>query len=261
VTVGSWAWGFYLDRFDLLYSSLGVVYGPGYTAWNITRIDLWVMIAASILLCGMLVVCVFRPNLRIIAGAGGAYVVLYVVGILLLPFLVQKLFVQPNELELETPYLKHNIDFKRKAFNLARIRETKYPALADLTQAQIAENEDTIQNIRLWDWRPLLQTYRQTQEIRLYYQFYNVDVDRYHLPDGYHQVMLSMRELASELPEKARTWVNQYLQFTHGYGIVMSFVSRIVGDGFPEFLLENIPPESSYGLTVSQPAIYYGENM
>jgi uncharacterized membrane protein (UPF0182 family) len=95
----------------------------------------------------------------------------------------------------------------------------------------------------------------------LYYQFYDVDVDRYHLPNGYHQVMLSMRELASELPEKARTWVNQYLQFTHGYGIVMSFVSRIVGNGFPEFLLENIPPESSYGLTVRQPAIYYGENM
>jgi uncharacterized membrane protein (UPF0182 family) len=90
VTVGSWAWGFYLDRFDLLYSSFGVVYGPGYTAWNITRIDLWVMIAASILLCGMLVVCVFRPNLRIIAGAGGAYTVLYIAGILLLPFLVQK---------------------------------------------------------------------------------------------------------------------------------------------------------------------------
>ena len=261
VVAGCWAWGFYIDRLDLLYSSLGVVYGPGYTAWHITRIDLWVMIAASIVLCGILLAGMFRPNLKLIAGAGGTYVVIYIVGILMLPPLVQKFSVQPNELEMETPYLKHNIDFTRKAFNLEKIHETKYPALADLTQSKIAENGDTIQNIRLWDWRPLLQTYRQTQEIRLYYQFYDVDVDRYHLPDGYHQVMLSMRELASELPEKARTWVNQSLQFTHGYGIVMSFVSRIVGDGFPEFLLENIPPESNYGLNVRQPAVYYGENM
>ncbi len=261
VVVASWTWGFYIDRFDLLYSSVGVVYGPGYTAWNITRISLWMMIVASVLLCGLLAASLFRLNLKLIAEAGGAYVALYIIGILLLPALVQKFSVQPNELKLETPYLKHNINFTRKAFDLERIREVKYPALSNLTESQIAKNGDTIQNIRLWDWRPLLQTYRQTQEIRLYYQFYDVDVDRYHLPDGYHQVMLSVRELASELPEKARTWVNQYLQFTHGYGMVMSFVSKIIGDGFPEFLLENIPPESDYGLTVNQPAVYYGERM
>jgi uncharacterized membrane protein (UPF0182 family) len=259
VVVGSWGWGFYLDRFDLLYSSVGVVYGAGYTVWHITRIALSIMIAASVLLCALFAASLFRPKLKLIVSGGSAYIALYIAGIVLLPGLVQKFSVQPNELELETPYLKHNIDFTRKAFNLEPIREVKYPALSDLTQTEIAENGDTIQNIRLWDWRPLLQTYRQTQEIRLYYQFYDVDVDRYHLPDGYHQVMLSARELASELPEKASTWVNEYLQFTHGYGIVMSFVSKVIGDGFPEFLLENIPPESNSGLTVSQPAVYYGE--
>jgi len=105
----------------------------------------------------------------------------------------------------------------------------------------------------------LLQMYQQAQEIRLYYQFYGVDVDRYHLADGYHQVMLSARELSAELPVDAQTWVNQKLQFTHGFGLVMSFVSKTMGGGFPQYVLENIPPESAYGLAVNQPAIYYGE--
>ncbi len=98
--------------------------------------------------------------------------------------------------------------------------------------------------------------YQQTQEIRLYYQFYQADVDRYHLPDGYHQVMLSARELSADLPAKAQTWVNQKLQFTHGYGLAMSFVSKTIGGGFPEYVVENIPPESIYGLNIKQPAIY-----
>ena len=125
----------------------------------------------------------------------------------------------------------------------------------------LARNEDTIQNIRLWDARPLLQTYQQTQAIRLYYQFYNVGVDRYHLADGYHQVMLATRELSPQLPAQAQTWVNQYLQFTHGYDVVMNFVSKKVGGGFPQYLIENVPAEAAYGLNITQPAIYYGESM
>jgi len=191
----------------------------------------------------------------------GAYVALYIIAVLLVPALFQRFMVQPNELARETPYLTNNIAFTRKAYSLDAIQETSYPALADLTSEVIARNQDTIQNIRLWDYRPLLQMYQQAQEIRLYYQFYGVDVDRYHLPDGYHQVMLSSRELSAELPAEAQTWVNQKLQFTHGYGAVMSFVSKTVGGGFPQYVLENIPPESSYGLTINQPSIYYGESM
>ena len=191
----------------------------------------------------------------------GVYIALYVVAILLLPVAFEKFFVQPSELALETPYLKHYIAFTRTAYQLDKIQQTSYPALADLTSAVIARNQDTIQNIRLWDSRPLLQTYQQTQAIRLYYQFYNVGVDRYYLADGYHQVMLSTRELSPELPAQAQTWVNQYLQFTHGYGLVMNFVSKTVGDGFPQYLLENVPAESAYGLNITQPAIYYGESM
>jgi uncharacterized membrane protein (UPF0182 family) len=261
VLVANWGWGFYLDHFELLYSTQGVVYGAGYTADHVTRVAYWLMAGAAAALGALLVLNVFRPRFRAVVIGAGAYVALYVFAVMLLPALFQRFAVQPNELTLETPYLTHNIEFTRKAFNLDSIQETSYPALADLTSDVIARNQDTIQNVRLWDWRPLLQMYQQAQEIRLYYQFYHADVDRYHLPDGYHQVMLSARELSAELPAEAQTWVNQKLQFTHGYGLVMSFVSKTIGGGFPQYVLENIPPESAYGLTVDQPSIYYGESM
>lgn len=236
-----------------------MVYGAGYTADHVTRITLWIVVAVSAVACALLVRNVFRP--RALLAGYAIYVALYIVLIWLVPFAFQRLVFQPNELALETPYLKHYIDFTRKAYQLDKIHEISYPALADLTPTVLARNEDTIQNIRLWDARPLLQTYQQTQAIRRYYQFYNVAVDRYHLPDGYHQVMLASRELSPELPVEAQTWVNQYLQFTHGYGLVMSFVSKKIGGGLPQYVLENVPAESAYGLDVTQPAIYYGESM
>ena len=261
ILVANWGFGLYLDHYKLVYSTLGVVYGAGYTADHVTRIALWIMVAVSAVACALLALNFFRPRFRALLLGSGIYVGLYIVGILLLPVVVQKFFVQPSELALETPYLKNYIEFTRKAYQLEAIQETSYPALADLTPAAVARNEDTIQNIRLWDARPLLQTYQQTQAIRLYYQFHNVGVDRYHLADGYHQVMLATRELSPELPPKAQTWVNQFLQFTHGYGLVMNFVSKTIGGGFPQYLLENVPAESAYGLNITQPAIYYGESM
>ena len=261
ILVANWGFGLYLDHYNLVYSTLGIVYGAGYTADHVTRTALWIMVAVSAAACALLAFNFFRPRFRALLVGSGVYVALYVVGILLLPAVFQKFFVQPSELALETPYLKNYIEFTRKAYQLEAIQETSYPALADLTPAAVARNEDTIQNIRLWDSRPLLQTYQQTQAIRLYYQFYNVGVDRYHLADGYHQVMLAARELSPELPPKAQTWVNQYLQFTHGYGVVMNFVSKTVGGGLPEYLLENVPAESAYGLNITQPSIYYGESM
>ena len=261
VLVASFGWGFYLDHYELLYSTQGVVYGAGYTADHVTRIAFWIMTAAAAALCALLVLNIFRSRFRAIAIGCGLYVALYFIAVLLAPALFQRFMVQPNELARETPYLKNNIELTRKAYSLDTIQETSYPALAELTPEVIARNQDTIQNIRLWDWRPLLQMYQQAQEIRLYYQFYQADVDRYHLPDGYHQVMLSARELSAELPAAAQTWVNQKLQFTHGYGVVMSFVSKTIGGGFPQYVVENIPPESTYGLNIKQPSIYYGELM
>jgi uncharacterized protein len=259
--VACWGWGFYLDHYQLLYSTQGVVYGAGYTADHVTRIAYWFMAGAALALCALLILNSFRPRLRAIVIGSGVYVALYFIAVLITPALFQRFIMQPNELARETPYIEHNIAFTRNAYQLDKIQETSYPALADLTSEVIARNQDTIQNVRLWDWRPLLQMYQQAQEIRLYYQFYQADVDRDHLPDGYHQVMLSARELSPELPAQAQTWVNQKLQFTHGYGLVMSFVSKTDGGGFPQYVLENIPPESAYGLTVNQPSIYYGESM
>ena len=261
ILVANWGWGLYLDHYNLVYSTLGIVYGAGYAADHVTRIALWIMVGVSAVACTLLALNFFRPRFRALIVGSVVYVALYVIAVLLFPALFQKFVVEPSELARETPYLKYYIEFTRKAYQLDAIQETAYPALADLTPAMIARNEDTIQNIRLWDSRPLLQTYRQTQAIRLYYQFYDVNTDRYHLADGYHQVMLSSRELAPELPAKAQTWVNQYLQFTHGYGVVMNFVSKISGEGFPRYLLENVPAESAYGLGMIQPSIYYGESM
>jgi hypothetical protein len=257
--IGNQIWGYYLDRFELLYSTLGVVYGVGYTAYNVTRISLWVMILASLALASLILLNLLKRRFKTILLGIGSYFILHFLVITLLPGLVQKFEVQPSELELETPYLKHNIDFTRKAFQLDPIEVKTYPGLSELTLGQVSDHQETIQNIRLWDWRPLLQTYRQTQEMRLYYQFYEVGVDRYHMEDGYHQVEISARELAPELPEQARTWVNERLQFTHGYGLVMNFVSKIAEGGFPEYIIENIPPVSKYSLSVEQPAIYFGE--
>jgi uncharacterized membrane protein (UPF0182 family) len=204
---------------------------------------------------------VVRPRVKpLVAGCAG-FMAIYAVAVVLIPNLFQKFIVQPSELAYETPYLKNYIDYTRRAYALADVKETSYPALADLTPAVIARNQDTIENIRLWDARPLLQMFQQTQAIRLYYEFYNVAVDRYHLADGYHQVMLATRELSQELPAAARTWVNEVLQFTHGYGLVMNLVSKTVGGGFPQYLLENVPATSTGGLTITRPAIYYGETM
>ena len=258
ILVANLGWGFVLDHYELVYSTLGVVHGAGYAAAHVTRVALWVMTGASALACVLLAISFFRARTKYIVAGIVTYAGLYVVAVLALPFLFQTFVVKPNELSLETPYLNHYIDYTRRAYKLDGIQETAYPALADLTPDVIARNEDTIQNIRLWDTRPLLQTYQQTQAIRLYYEFYNVNVDRYHLADGFHQVMLSPRELASQLPAQAQTWVNENLEFTHGEGMVMNFVSSSTGGGLPQYLLENVPAESQYGLTITQPAIYFG---
>jgi uncharacterized membrane protein (UPF0182 family) len=257
----SLGWGFYLDRYELLTSSRGVVYGIGYTDDHVTLLNLWIMLFACPALGVLVLISLLTRRFKVLVGGVGAYFVLYLVIISILPALVQKYEVEPSELELETPYLKSNIQLTRKAFNLDKITEKAYPSLMDLTPEDISKSQETIDNIRLWDWRPILETYRQTQEFRLYYQFYDVDVGRYHTEDGYHQVMLSARELAPELPEKARTWVNERLQFTHGCGLVMNSVSKKSPEGLPQYIIENIPPASLFNLKVEQPAIYYGEKM
>jgi len=262
VFVASLGWKFYLDRFDLLFSSGGVVFGAGYTDLNVLRIGLWIMVAVSVLLALVVLYTFVVHRINLIILGSVLYGAVGVVVIILLPYLVQNFKVQPNELELESPYLERNIAFTRQSYQLDRIEERDYPDLKTLTMKDLAQNRETVDNIRLWDWRPIRQTFRQTQEIRTYYKFYEVDVDRYNLPGGdYRQVMLSARELAPQLPEQARTWVNERLQFTHGYGLAMSPVSEFTGEGLPDYLIKDLPPVSGEGLEVNRPAIYFGESM
>ncbi len=257
----AWGWGYYLDRFELLFQSQGTVFGPGYVDVNFMMPGLGVMIGASFALIVAIFAGMWLNRLQLPILGIGAYVVLAGLVLVGVPGFFQYFVVEPNELVLEEPFLRHNIAFTRRAFDLDRVKEESYPAVTDLTMEEAAKNGDTLRNVRLWDWRPLLQTYRQLQEIRLYYRFYDVDVDRYAMPGGVRQVLLSARELAPVLPDKAATWVNEKLQYTHGYGIAMSLATHENRQGVPTLVVKDLPPEAGRGLRIDRPAIYYGENM
>ncbi len=167
-----------------------------------------------------------------------------IIGTGIYPTLVQKFKVTPNEIVLEKPYLEKNIQYTRLAYGLNSIKDQEFPAEDTLTREDLRRNELTIKNIRLWDHAPLLSTYSQLQEIRTYYKFIDVDNDRYNINGEHRQVMLSARELSYRaLP--ARTWINEHLIYTHGYGAVLGPVNRISPEGLPEFFIKDIPPVSS----------------
>ena len=257
----SWAAGYYLEIFGLLYQKRGVVYGAGYTDYHAVRYGLWAMIIASGLLIGLVLLNLRRMRLKTVLVGIGGYIALAVVLIGVIPAVVQSYVVQPNELALEKTYLAHNIALTRQAYGLDSLQERPFPGVGELSPAAIARNQDTLKNVRLWDWKPILQTFKQTQEMRLYYRFHEVDVDRYRLPGGeYRQVMLSGRELSEQVLQQARTWVNEYLEFTHGYGLAMAYVSETGERGLPRMIVKDLPPESNL-LKIDRPAIYYGETV
>src|SRR5437899_3121027 len=226
------AWSYGLDRYLLLYHDNGVVVGASYTDIHVELPVLWLLIGLS-----MVAAFASWANLRVrtyrlpVAAAvlvfGGSFVLSGVV-----PALFQRLFVKPDELQREKPYIERNIALTQQAYNLRHITAKPFPAEQDLTFKTLEANKATIDNIRLWDWQPLIDTYAQLQEIRTYYTFHDVDVDRYWLDGAYQSVMLSARELRSSLlPPNAQTWVNRHVLFTHGNGVVMSPVTRKISDG------------------------------
>lgn len=264
VNVGTWllllSWGYYLDRYSLLNREGGVVYGAGYTDIIVNLPVLWVMTVLTLLLAAIAFYQLFKPKFKLLLIGGLVTLVVGVIGQGLIPTAVQQFFVEPNELQAETPYLENNIEHTRSAYKLDEIREREYSAQDTLTWDKVENNASTLQNIRLWDPRLVIQTYRQLQEIRLYYQFVNVDLGRYTTDEGYQQMMLSARELSSEMPEQSDTWVNRHLQYTHGYGLAMSPVAQIGSDGDPRLIIKDLPPVSELGLEINRPAIYYGEH-
>ena len=218
-----------------------------------------IMTILAVALAVLLLVNIF---VRALKGYRQSRSVLWIAAAVLLggiyPDLVQNFEVKPSEFSKEQPYIKYNIALTRQAYALDGIQESDYPAEDAPTTAAIQSNQDTIDNIRLSDYRPLLQTYNQIQTIRTYYDFTDVDIDRYTIDGKYRQVMLSARELAPEkLTDKAQTWVNLHLLYTHGYGAVLSPVNEFTSDGLPNLLIKDIPPIGS--IPITRPEIYFGE--
>ena len=260
VLILAWGAGYFLRRYELLYRSEGTVHGIGYIEHNIVIPALWAMVIASIVLAGLLLFNLrkARPGLLGIGVVG--YIGVLILGLMVIPAVVQRFSVEPNELQLEAPYLENNIRFTRMAYGIDNVVRREYSPDMNLTYDDILDNEVTVRNIRLWDPRLLIQTFRQIQEIRTYYQFYEVDVDRYMIDGEMRQVMLAARELSQQLPDRADTWINRHMQYTHGYGITMNEVAEVGPEGTPLLLMRDLPLVSEIDLDVGNPAIYYGEH-
>ena len=250
------AFQFWLQRYDLLYSGEGVVSGAGFTDTHARLVALTAMGFMALALAVIFIASAGQNTLILPLTGIGLYLVIYLLLYQAYPGFQQRFQVEPNELAKEKPYIEHNIQLTRDAYNLSTVERDDYPAQGRLDRAKLNDNEGTIRNVRLWDYRPLLTTYGQLQEIRPYYSFRDVDVDRYTINDVYRQVMLSPREL-SRAPQNR--WVTQRLKYTHGYGLVMSPVNKVTDQGLPELFVKDIPPESSVDIEVEQPRIYYGE--
>src|SRR4029079_6609216 len=216
-----------LDRSLLLYGDNGVVVGASYTDVHVGIPGLWLLIGFSIIGAFAAWANLRERTYRLPAAAFflvaiGSFVLSGAV-----PVLFRQFFVKPSELQLEKPYIERNIALTRRAYNLDQVATKPFAAEQTLTFKTLDANKATIENIRLWDWLPLSDTYAQLQEIRTYYKFHDLDVDRYWLDGSYQSVMLSARELRPALlPPNAQTWVNRHVLFTHGNGAVMSPVTR-----------------------------------
>ena len=248
-----------LDRYGLVLHRRGAVYGAGYTDLTVQAPAQIVMAVLAALAAALVLASVARHGYRLAAGG----VALWLVGSLLVgglyPSFVQSAVVRPDELARERPYLAENIRLTRLAFGLDRAQEIFFPYEDMVAREEVLQHPEIVQNIRLWDHRPLLQTFERIQSLRPYYSFLDVDVDRYTIDGQYRQVMLSARELVPErLPREAHTWVNLRLVYTHGYGVAMAPVNEVVGEeGLPRLFLKDVPPVGNVPL--ERPEIYYGE--
>ncbi len=248
----------WLSLHTLEFSTRGAAYGASYIDANIMQpVQQVLIVLAVVAAVGLVLGGVFNQQWLPVGGLG-LWLLVLIVGGWAYPGLAHRLDVQPNELERERPYIQNNIEFTREAYGLNRIVEREHPGEPAVTQEELVGNPLTVRNFRLWDPEPLLITYNQVQSIRLYYDILDADVDRYYVDGEYRQVMVGARELSPEkLPGSAQTWVNRRLQFTHGYGVVMSPVNEVSPEGLPSFFLKDVPPTGI--MDIVRPEIYYGE--
>ncbi|MGH9141273.1 MAG: UPF0182 family protein, partial [Vicinamibacterales bacterium] len=251
----------YLGRFERLFEDHTIFAGVTYAEAHVTLTGLLVVaIALALGALLALVNAVAAPRVRwlvlAIAPAAACYVITGVAS-----WYVTSFIVKPNELVREAPYIKHNIEMTRMAFGLDRVEQHAFAADGGVEAVDAAHNQDTLQNIRLWDWRALQDTLRQIQEIRTYYDFPDIDIDRYTVNGSTRQMMLAARELSIEkLPESSRNWINEKLIYTHGYGVTMNPVNGFTPEGMPALILSNMPVQSTIpAIKVTRPEIYFGE--
>src|SRR5437867_2611821 len=251
----------YLGRFAALFEERVIFSGVTYTDAHVTLTGLLIVSATLVLGAAIAAInAVSAPRLRwLIAAILPALTAYLAVGVI--SWYVSSFIVKPNELVREQPYIAHNIEMTRQAYGLDRVSQREFPAETDVAAADPANNQATLQNIRLWDWRALQDTLRQIQEIRTYYDFPDIDIDRYKIEGVARQVMLATRELnVDKLPESSRNWINEKLIYTHGYGITMNPVNGFTAEGLPTLILSNMPVQSTMrGLAVTRPEVYFGE--
>jgi uncharacterized membrane protein (UPF0182 family) len=253
-------WGFSLDAYGLEYSSRGAIVGATFTDIHTVLPTLRVLTVLFVVCAALMFANVRLRALRLAVLTTLVIAVAWIVGLGVLPRLVQQVRVTPNELTVETPFIRHGIVATLRAFGLDHIQEREFPA-DPVTPEIAARNRATIENVRLWDYRPLLAAYQQLQGLRPYYVFGDVDIDRYRIGGVQRQVMLAAREFdPRRLTPQARTWVNEHLVYTHGYGLVINPVNRMSPEGMPEFFIKDIPPSSLPDLVITQPQIYFGEH-
>jgi uncharacterized protein len=251
----------YLSRFDSLFDEHTIFSGVTYTDAHVTLTGMLVVCAALILGAGIAAInLVSAPRVRWLAAAVVPPVFCYL-AVQIVGWYVGNFIVKPNELVRERPYITCNIDFTRQAYGLDRVSQREFPAETTVEATDPASNQATLQNIRLWDWRALQDTLRQIQEIRTYYDFPDIDIDRYEINGSMRQVMLAARELSvDKLPESSRNWINERLIYTHGYGITMNPVNGFTPEGLPTLILSNMPVQSTVpSIRVTRPEIYFGE--
>ncbi len=254
-----WAAGYIFDLYELLYSSRGTVFGASYTDMHAEVYAIY----AQMLFMGLAALAMFynafRFDLRPLLLAAGLWLAVTLIMGGIIPNLVQRYSVEPNELNREAPYIENNIQFTRLAFGLEGVQTQSYDLGVPLTQQDLDSNTTILQNVRLWDYRPLQDTYKQLQELRTYYQMGEIDIDRYEIDGETRQVMLAVREL-NKAGLETKTWLNLNLVFTHGYGVVMNPVNQFTTEGQPEFFIQDLPPQSAVPeLQVTRPEIYFGE--
>ena len=262
IVIGLFIWRYWLGRFALVYSERGATFGATYTDINAQLPVIYILMGLAALAAVAIMINAFRRGVIMLPiGAIVLWVVVAIVGGLIYPATVQRYTVVPNELVKEREFIARNIEATRFAYGLDLVEvlpPDQTPANDFVTAAEIEANPSTIRNIRLWDHRPLLQTIDQRQTIRPFYDFLDVDVDRYVIDGELRQVMLAPRELnPASLPVDAQSWVNKRLQFTHGFGLVMVPVNEVVREGLPRYFIEGIPPSGDP--EIEQPRVYYGE--